>query len=346
MDGSIKSKLVNMASTVWRGFVTFGLISIPVRLFRAARAERVSFRRVSSVAPTSSRAGKSLDTPEAEEQDDVPEQTTEKQPRASSPFKLERPQAATAAEKPVFAPVQQVTVHKGTGEALPAQSIVKGFEYEKGRFVAIDPEELKNLAPKTATEMQIEEFVRLDGIDPVYFETSYYLVPEEAGEKAYALLYKSLQKSGLVALAQFAMHNREHVVVIRSGKSGLIAHTMFYSSEVRGAEEFRADVTSINAKELQLAETLIATLGASFEPEKYRDTYREKLEEMIAKKVAGQTVTSAEKPSRSAAVIDITEALQKSLAALKKPAASEKTTPKEQTGRTSASPKKTSRGSA
>ena len=337
-----------MASTVWRGFVTFGLISIPVRLFRAARAERVSFRRVSSVAPSSVRAGKSLDTSETEEEEDqAPEQTTEKQSRSTSPFKLEGRQALTAEEpQSVFAPVQQITVHKGTGEALPAKSIVKGFEYEKGRFVAIDPEELKNLAPKTATEMQIEEFVRLDEIDPVYFETSYYLTPEEAGEKAYALLYKSLQKSGLVALAQFAMHNREHVVVIRSGKSGLIAHTMFYSSEVRGDEEFRADVTSINAKELQLAETLITTLGASFEPEKYRDTYREKLEEMIAKKVAGQTVTSAETPTRSAAVIDITEALQKSLAALKKPAASEKTTPKEQIGRTSATPKKTSRGSA
>ncbi len=336
-----------MASTVWRGFVTFGLISIPVRLFRAARAERVSFRRVSSVVPTSGRAGKSPDTREAEEDEDLPEQTTEKQPRTNNPFKVERPQEANAEEpQPVFAPVRQIAVQRGTEEALSPKSIVKGFEYEKGRFVAIDPEELKNLAPKTATEMQIEEFVRLDEIDPVYFETSYYLVPEEAGEKAYALLYKSLQKSGLVALAQFAMHNREHVVVIRSGKSGLIAHTMFYSSEVRADEEFRADVTSINAKELQLAETLITTLGASFEPEKYHDTYREKLEEMIAKKVAGQTVPSAEKPSRSAAVIDITDALQKSLAALKKPAASEKTTPKDQTGRASASPKKTSRGGA
>jgi DNA end-binding protein Ku len=218
---------------------------------------------------------------------------------------------------------------------------VKGYEYEKDRFVAIEPEELKNIAPKTATEMEIQEFVQLAEIDPVYFETSYYVTPEEAGQKAYALLYKSLQVSGLVALAQFAMHGREHVVVLRPGRTGLIAHTMFYRNEVRADEEYRADVSAVGKKELDLAETLIQSLAAAFEPEKYHDTYGEKVEAIIAQKVAGQPPAPVEKPVRTSTVVNITEALQRSLAALKKPANSEQPGPKRT--RTGA-PKKMARG--
>jgi DNA end-binding protein Ku len=230
-----------------------------------------------------------------------------------------------AAAAPVLTPVRQRSAREGSDEVVPERSIVKGYEYEKGRYVAIDPEELKNLAPKTATEMQIQEFVKLSEIDPVYFESSYYVVPEDAGLRAYALLYQALQSTGLVALAQFAMHGREHIVVVRPGSKGLIAHTMFFSSEVRADEEYRADTGVVTQKELELAQTLIHSLSAPFEPEKYRDTYREKLEAMIAERVAGQPAAPPrEKTLRTAPVVDITEALQKSLAALKKPAASEK----------------------
>ena len=221
-----------MGSTVWRGFVTFGLISVPVRLFRAARAERVSFRRLYRAQP--SRAVNRAEPVDESEEEEVPA------PRQIAP-------------EPILAPVQQVSVRKGTDAVLPQQSVVKGYEYEKDRFVVVEPEELKSVAPKTATEMEIQEFVQLAEIDPVYFETSYYLVPEEAGRKAYGLLYRSLQTSGLVALAQFAMHSREHVVVLRPGKTGIIAHTMFYSTEVRGEEEYRADTSAVTQKELDLA---------------------------------------------------------------------------------------------
>jgi DNA end-binding protein Ku len=115
------------------------------------------------------------------------------------------------------------------------------------------------------------------------------------------------------------MHSREHVVLLRPGKSGLIAHTMFFSSEVRGDEEFRADTEAVTPKELSLAETLIHSLTAPFEPQKYRDSYREKLEALIAKKVSGEPVVREQAPARPAAVVDITDALQRSLAALKKP---------------------------
>lgn len=285
-----------MASTVWRGYVTFGLISIPVRLFRAARAERVSLRRVYR-----------SQTPPPE----LPARGRSREPSES------------ASVEPDIAPVRQASVRGETGEVLPEQSVVKGYEYEKNRFVALEPEELKSLAPQTSTSMEIEEFVKLSDIDPVYFETSYYVHPEEAGEKAYGLLFRAMSSTGLAAIAQFAMHTREHVVVLRPGRKGILGHTMFYENEVRSDEEFRADTTAVSEKELKLAETLIHSLAGPFEPAHYRDSYRERLEAMLASKVQGKPVEVPQKVQKSAEIVDIAEALRKSLANLKKPAASE-----------------------
>jgi DNA end-binding protein Ku len=152
-----------MANAVWRGFITFGLLSIPVRLFRAERAERVSLRRLYRAEPpqrgTSSR-------PQPEEDGALAKAITESTKTRRSP-----------PPEPVLAPVQQVSIRKGSDEVLPEKSIVKGYEYEKDRYVVVEPEELKSIVPKTATEMQIEEFVKLAEVDPVYFETSFYVVP-------------------------------------------------------------------------------------------------------------------------------------------------------------------------
>jgi len=310
-----------MASTVWRGYVTFGLISIPVRLFRAARAERVSFRRLYRQEPLES-AGSF----QRSSVDEAPEP----EPKGLRSVRRTEEPLEPPAEPPrsILSPVQQVSVRRGTDEVLPERSVVKGYEYEKDRFVVVEPEELKSAASKTSTQMEIEEFVQLSEIDPVYFETSYYLTPEEAGQKAYALLYRALQTTGLVAIAQFAMHSREHVVVLRPGNTGILAHTMFFASEVRAEEEYRADTSVVAAKELDLAQTLIHSLAAPFEPAKYRDTYRERLESIIAKKVQGAPVTPVESVQKPAEVVDIADALRRSLANLKKPAASEQEPPK------------------
>jgi DNA end-binding protein Ku len=189
--------------------------------------------------------------------------------------------------------------------------IAKGYEYGKDRFVMLTREELEKITPKTAREMQIQEFVRLQEVDPIYFETSYYVVPDRGGERAYALLYQTLRESGYVAVAQMAMHNREHVTLIRPGLTGLILHTMFYENEVRKQEEYR---TSVDApqKELELAKMLVENLAAPFEPGKYRDTYREKVEGLIQAKIAGEEILEAPAPAR-APVVNILEALQKSL---------------------------------
>jgi DNA end-binding protein Ku len=292
-----------MASTVWRGYLTFGLLSIPVRLFRAARAERVGLRRLYR----------------RESVEDAASQKSESAASRSEPGEI----TGTVRQEPSLLPVQQVSVRKETDDVLPEQSVVKGYEFEKGRFVVVEAEELKNLAPKTSSSMEIEEFVQLTDIDPVYFETSYYVTPEEAGEKAYTLLYRSMQSTGLVAIARFAMHGREHVVLVRPGKTGVLAHTMFFASEVRAGEEYRTDVSVISENELDLAQTLIHSLSAPFEPEKYRDTYREQLESIIAHKVRGQPLKPPATIQKPAEVVDIAQALRRSLANLKKPMESE-----------------------
>ncbi|MBV8553253.1 MAG: Ku protein [Acidobacteriaceae bacterium] len=301
-----------MASTVWRGYISFGLISVPVRLYRAARAERVSFRRLYRQAPGDD------NEPEAVTKI-TPSPPSRRAAEASPPPAMEPRRA-----EPALAPIQQAAVLKGTDEVVPAASVVKGYEYDKDRFVVIEPEELKSIAPKTSAAMEIEEFVPLVEIDPVYFETSYYATPEEAGEKAYALLYRAMQNTGLVALARFAMHSREHIVVLRPGRTGLLAHTMFYASEVRADEEYRADPSVVTAKELDLAQTLIHSLAGSFDPARYRDSYRERLESMLERKVKGQPVNIAPTPLRHGEVVDIADALRRSLADLKKPPATEK----------------------
>jgi DNA end-binding protein Ku len=306
-----------MASTVWRGYLTFGLISIPVRLFRAARAERISFRQMYRAAP--------------DERSSLPERGVEgarSSPGATpatAPDEPSEPQAARGIPQPapVLTPIERPAFRREIGQLAPAQSLVKGFEYQKNRYIAIEAEELKAAAAKTSTQMEIEECVHLSEIDPVYFETSYYMSPEQAGEKAYALLFEALRTTGLVAMARFAMHNREHVVVIRPGKRGLLAHTMFYASEVRAGEEYRADIASISQKELNLAQTLVASLAAPFEPSKYKDPYRERLASIIAAKVnqtSKEPVLVSESRVTSSGVIDFAEVLRMSLANLKKPA--------------------------
>ncbi len=313
-----------MASTVWRGYISFGLISIPVRLFRAARAERISLRRLhrepAGVQERSSAYSEEIDRPSpvfARGPQSLSSQAALRSVTAPSAAPAEQAQAAS-----VLTPVKQVSVRKGTDEVVAPTSVVKGYEYEKDRFVALDPEELKSAAPQTSAAMEIEEFVELVAIDPVYFETSYYVTPEEAGEKAYALLYRAFQTTGLVAIAKFAMHGREHVVVLRPGKMGVLAHTMFFASEVRAEEEFHADISEVRPKELELAETLVRSLEAPFDPEKYHDTYREKIQAIIDSKVKGQPLAVEPAVPRQAEVVDIADALRRSLANLKKPASS------------------------
>ena len=264
-----------MASTVWKGHLTFGLVSFPVKLFTAARPESISFNQL---------------------------------------------------HKTDNSRIKQVLYCQAEDKPIPRSEIVKGYEYEKDRYVVIEDEDIKKMAPSTAKVMEILEFVKNEEVDPVYFESSFYMAPDAAGEKPYALLYDTLRKTGYVGVAKIAMHNREHIVIFRPGSSGLMMHTMYFADEVRKVEEFRTDTSLVKEQEVKLAEMLVQSLAAAFEPEKYKDTYRENLQKLIEAKINGQEVVTPPAPE-PAKVVDIMEALKKSLAIAKKPVASEAEAP-------------------
>jgi DNA end-binding protein Ku len=214
--------------------------------------------------------------------------------------------------------IKQVTFCQAEDKPIPRSDLVKGYEYEKDHYVVIEDDEIKKVAPKTAKVMEILEFVETKDVDPVYLESSYYMAPEGGGEKAYALLFEALRKSGYSGVAKIAMHNREHIVILRPGPRGILLHTMYFTNEIRQVDEFRTDLELVKEKELALAHTLIEALAAKFEPEKYKDTYRENLLAMIQNKIQGQKVVEAPEP-HIAPVIDIMEALKRTLEIKKKP---------------------------
>jgi DNA end-binding protein Ku len=257
-----------MAATVWKGHLTFGLVSLPIKLFTAARGETISFNQL---------------------------------------------------HKEDHSRVKQKLFCASCEKEISRAEIVKGYEYEKDRYVVIDDEDIKKMAPKTARVMEILEFVKEAEVDPVYFESSYYMAPEEAGEKPYSLLLEALKRSGFVALAKIAMHNREHIVILRPSLEGITLHTMYFEDEIRKTEAFRADTSNVSKRELDMAMMLVDALAAKFEPGKYKDNYRENLRAMIEAKIAGQEVV-APVEAQQVKVIDIMDALKASLAALKKPA--------------------------
>lgn len=275
-----------MASSVWKGHLTFGLVSFPIRLFSAARSETISFNQL---------------------------------------------------HKDDHSRIKQVTYCLAEDKPVARADLVKGYEYEKDHYVVIEDEDIKKVAPKTAKVMEILEFVKAADVDPIYLETSYYMAPEEAGEKPYALLFDALKKTGYAGLAKLAMHNREHIVVLRPGEKGVLLHTMYYTNEIRQVDEFRTDLTLVKEKELALAMNLIEALVADFEPGKYTDTYRDNILQMVeAKKHGEEVVVEAPTPHREK-VVDIMDALKASLAAVRKPAASARTL---ESGKESAEPKR------
>jgi DNA end-binding protein Ku len=306
-----------MPATVWKGHLSFALVSIPVRIYRAARAEKISFRQLHRTSPE-------------EPQEPAPEPdlseaiTIRPSPRGAVPAIHEVEQEITPAAPalPLVAPIRNTPTSAEDSQPIARSEIVKGYEYQPEQYVLVSDEELRRLTPRTSSDIRILEFVHLREIDPVYFETSYYVAPEAAGQKPYALLYAALQKTGFVALAQIAMHRREHVAVIRAGDRGILMHTMFYANEVRKDQEFKADATLVADKELDLAVKLVEALAAKFDPEKFKDTYREHVEALIAAKIQGREVASAQpQAAATAPVVDIMEALKKSLAAARKPPA-------------------------
>jgi DNA end-binding protein Ku len=259
-----------MARAIWSGAISFGLVSVPVKLYGAVSRKTVRFNQLD--AETNSR-------------------------------------------------VRQKRVN-AEGEEVPYERIVKGYEVTKDSYVVVTEDELAALAPKASRMIDITDFVSEDEIDPVFYDSAYYLVPDELARKSYTLLTRALEDSGRVAIASFVMRTKQYLVAIRPSHGALMMSTMVYADEVvpvadiPGLDEL-ADIEVTDA-ELAMAGQLIDSLTTGFEPERYHDGYRQQVLDLLESKAAGE-VRAIEAPggAEDAAVIDLLAALEASVSAAK-----------------------------
>src|SRR6202451_4735542 len=212
-----------MAATVWKGYISFGLVSFPVRLFAAARPETVHFHML---------------------------------------------------HKKDQSRVKEVWYCAEENKPIERSEIEKGYEISKGEYVVVEDQELKEIAPPTATTMDVLQFVGNNEVDPIYFESSYYVAAEDKTAKPYVLFMAALTDTGQNAIAKIAMHNREHVVLIRPSEGSLVLHRLYYPDELHKTNRSEVPKAKYTAKELELAKSLVNHLTAPFKPHEFKDTYR------------------------------------------------------------------------
>jgi DNA end-binding protein Ku len=249
---------------IWSGSISFGLVTVPVRLVSATKSRDVRFNQL-----------------EAES----------------------------------GARIRYRRVSEQTGEEVPNDQIVKGYELENGHYVVLDNDELAALKPTASRQIEIEDFVDLSEIDPVYFEQPYYLVPDKDAAKAYRLLSRVMEEEGKVAVGRFVLRSKEALVAIRPIDGMLCLETMRYADEVLAPDRELVDSQpEPSEKELAMARQLVDTLAGTFDPEKYHDEYREEVLALIGRKAAGEEIVAPSAPEEPAKVLDLMAALEASLA--------------------------------
>lgn len=251
--------------TIWKGTISFGLVSIPIKLHAATENKDISLRTLHNKC---------------------------------------------------HAPIKYSKVCSVCGEEVSQEDIVKAYEYVKGKYVVLDDEELEKLKKEQEDKaVEIIDFVKIEEIDPIYFDKSYYMSPNEGGTKAYSLLRKALEESGKVGLAKITIRAKESLAVVRILENTLLMETIHFPDEVRKA----ADVPNIPAveeivqKELDTAILLIDQLTTTFDPSKYHDEYRTALLELIEQKKQSDTVTPTAGKKTASNVVDLMAALQASI---------------------------------
>ena len=217
--------------------------------------------------------------------------------------------------------IQQKRVDPETGEEVPFEQIVKGFELTKDRYVVITPEELDALDPERTRTIDIEDFVDLEDIDPIYYDHPYYLVPDKGAAKAYGLLLNAMRESGKVAIARVVIRSKEALVALRPAGDLLMMETMIFHDEVVPHDELddlpEAKELKASSRELKMAQQLIDSLSSEFDPSRYRDEYRDKVLDLIERKAAGEDIAVQPEAPAPAKVPDLMAALEASLAAVK-----------------------------
>ncbi len=257
-----------MARPIWKGYLTFGLVTIPIRLLTAEDPKDIRFRLL---------------------------------------------------HQPCGTPIQNRRWCPTHEAIVPYEETVRGFEVSRGRFVVLSEEELDRGTPEGGPALDIAQFIQLDEIDPIYYDKSYYLAPDEGGAKAYHLLREAMSESGKIAVGKVVIREKEHLVAVRPyGGGGMVMSTLFFADEIRGLETEEVPTARIHPNERKMAVQLIEGLSAEFDPEAFSDTYREKVMAAIRAKEAGEAVTAAPGP-RPEKVVDLMDALRRSLEQARKP---------------------------
>ncbi len=253
-----------MAAAVWKGSISFGLVSVPIKLFAAARYSHISFHEVHR-------------------------------------------ECGHRVKQQLYCPYDKRVVSR--------DEIVMGYEVDEDKMIIVDRQELKKLQPASSSSMEILQFVKLDDVDPIYFETSYFSVPEEEGRRGYTLLLETMEELKVAAIAQVTMHQRERTVIVRPYRQGLTLHTLYYPSEIRDVAGYgKNTAANLKKQEITLAEQFAKELVAPFHPEKFHDQYQEQVKKLIAGKEKGTAAPKPEKAPRLAPVVDLMTALKQSIA--------------------------------
>jgi DNA end-binding protein Ku len=213
----------------------------------------------------------------------------------------------TRVKQPLFCPTCNRFVERN--------EIIKGFEFDEGQYVLMEEKEIKKLAAASSRTLEILAFTKLSEIDPVFFDSSYFCIPEEAGKKAYQLLVKALEDTQTVGIGKLLMHQRDYTVFLRAYEHGLLLHTMYFSNEIRELPQFGVvEAVDLKPQEVKLTEQLIKSMTEPFKPKQYHDEFQDKLRKLIEAKQHGKSIEIG-KVARSAPIIDMMTALKKSLGA-------------------------------
>ncbi len=253
-----------MAASVWKGSISFGLVSVPIKLFAAARYSHIGFHEVHR-------------------------------------------ECGHRVHHQLYCPYDKRVVTR--------DEIVMGYEVDEDKMVIVDREELKKLQPASSSSMEILQFVQLSDVDPIYFETSYFSVPDEAGRRGYTLLLETMEELKVAAIAQVTMHQRQRTVIVRPFNGGLTLHTLYYPREIRDVPGYgKNSATNLKGPEISLAEQFAKGLVAPFHPEDFRDEYQARVKKLIESKEKGTAAPKPEKTPKLAPVVDLMTALKQSIA--------------------------------
>jgi DNA end-binding protein Ku len=257
-----------MARAIWSGSISFGMVSIPVKLFGATESRDISFNLLHSTC-------------------------------------------GTRLQQKRWCPTDEVEV--------PWSETVRGYEYSKGQYVILTEEDFERLPLPSKHTIDLSAFVQSQEIDPVFYERSYYLEPGERAEKPYALLLRALEKKGLTAVASITIRKKEQLCALRPHQGTIMLETLYYPDEVRQERGVDLNSVKLSDRELEMAFTLIEILQKPFDPSEYQDHYREALAELIEAKLEGKEVVNTP-PARESRVLDLADALKRSVEAAKKTA--------------------------